>query len=885
MKNTLFLLLLCFSGTLFAQDTTKAVDGKPGHAADTALPARQKPAQARDSLKPARRRPGLFTERGKPERRKFDSTLFTNNTELTTSDYLINMEKIFQLLSSVPETTSSFIHLPEIEDQFDQEDSALAILKDRILTTDERALNIRNLQMYNTLLDALNSSTDTYANYLELYDKKLDNVKSRIGEMRKDTLMLRIFRDSALKDTFQSQLQELKGKWRQADSLVKLNEAEIDDLKARASANAITIDDLLYRVDSELKTLGNKIFGKERRYLWEPRSSGAPRNFSKDAFQRSVDSEKKLVKYYFVNSRSKRLWLLLTGLAFFYWIWFNFRSLRRLDRLKAIEGFRFRYINPLPWSGSLLFILSLAPLFDLHAPAIYIESIQFLLMLLLTIMFRKRLPRNLFYGWCIFILLFLFLPVTGILGLPVSLQRWAYIIQNSLSVALGLIFLFGSRLTGPGRLVRSAKSPGKPDTTGGGKPDTPESPGPAVTGDGNRNPDAASDIAYAASYNTDLAKMPGRPKVIVYAAILYVFFNLLAVVCNLAGRVTLSQIFGATSIYAFAQTVSLAVFVQLVVEAFLLQIQTSRVRKKYPEQFDSVSVSRSIRRFSTALAIILWLIVFTTNLNIFDALNDLLTALFTDPRQVGSLSFTLSGIALFLGIIWIANFLQRYITYFFGDTGDDAAIDDKGQRSKLLVTRLILLVGGFLVAVAASGLPIDKITVILGALGVGIGLGLQSIVNNFVSGIILIFDRPLRIGDTVEIGDKKGRVKEIGIRSSTLLTDEGAEVIIPNGDVLSHNIVNWTLSNNHVRVSLSFTIDKPAHPEDIEPDTIKEIIKANPNVLERREPEIILSSLSSKTIEIKVFFWSKDFGKTNLTAGDIRTSIYEHLDKKGITVL
>jgi small-conductance mechanosensitive channel len=78
-----------------------------------------------------------------------------------------------------------------------------------------------------------------------------------------------------------------------------------------------------------------------------------------------------------------------------------------------------------------------------------------------------------------------------------------------------------------------------------------------------------------------------------------------------------------------------------------------------------------------------------------------------------------------------------------------------------------------LLAVAASGLPIDKITVVLGALGVGIGLGLQSIVNNLVSGIILFFDRPLRIGDVVEIGDKKGRVKAIGIRSSTCLQQMG----------------------------------------------------------------------------------------------------------------
>jgi small-conductance mechanosensitive channel len=233
----------------------------------------------------------------------------------------------------------------------------------------------------------------------------------------------------------------------------------------------------------------------------------------------------------------------------------------------------------------------------------------------------------------------------------------------------------------------------------------------------------------------------------------------------------------------------------------------------------------------------------------------------------------------------VANFLQKYIAYFFGDTGDDASLDDSGQRSRLLITRLILLTVGFLLAVAASGLSIDRITVIIGALGVGIGLGLQSIVNNFVSGIILIFDRPLRIGDTVEVGDKKGRVKEIGIRSSTLLTEEGAEVIIPNGDVLSHNIVNWTLSNNHVRMSLSFNIDRPQHPEAIQPDAIKEIVRSNPHVYPTRPPEVLLNVLNSKSMEIKVLFWGNDITKTTLTSAEVRAAIYRHLDQQGINVV
>jgi small-conductance mechanosensitive channel len=764
-----------------------------------------------------------YKENYKRVRRKFDSSLFTTINLPTTSDFAEDLERTYQMLNKVPLVTEGFVHLQGIDDQLDDEDSALNILKDRMVQSD-RTFNVRNLQMFNTLLDALNGNEKGYAKYLNRYDTALDGVRRDIANLKKDTLMLQIFRDSALKDTFQVQLLALKQKWRQVDSLVVLNGVQINSLKSEASAHAITIQDLSYRVDQELKSVGSRAFGKERRYLWEPRSPGASNSWQ-SGLKKSLESEKQLAGYYFSNTRSKRVWLLFTGVVFFFWIWFNFRSLRRLDKLTAVEHFRFRFVNPHPIAGSLIFILTLAPLFDLHAPAIYIESIEFLLMIVLTCVFWKSLPRNLFYGWCIFLLLFLLLPGTRILGLPLSLQRWTTLIIDCMSCVFAFYFLFGKR------------------------------------------------------------KISGQPRLVRLAMGLYFLFNLLAVLCNLFGRVTLSQIFAATAVYSFAETACLAVFVKIVVEAFLLQIQTSRIRKHYPENFDLSAISRSISRFVITVAAVLWIIVFMTNLNLFDAMNDLLFDIFTTTRDVGSFSFTLGGLVLFLGIIWLANFLQRYIAYFFGDTGDDAALDDRGQRSRLLVTRLILLIGGFLLAVAASGLSVDRITVVLGALGVGVGLGLQNIVNNFVSGIILIFDRPVRIGDTVEVGDKKGRVKEISIRTSTLLTEEGAEVIIPNGDVLSNHIVNWTLSNNHVRLALSFNIEKPTDPEKIKPDAIKEIVKKNSNVLQIREPQIMLNALNSKTSELRVYFWINDVTKTQYTSGELRTSIYRLLDQQGITVL
>jgi potassium-dependent mechanosensitive channel len=445
-------------------------------------------------------------------------------------------------------------------------------------------------------------------------------------------------------------------------------------------------------------------------------------------------------------------------------------------------------------------------------------------MFTLTFLFRKKIPADLFSWWLLFMALFLLILFSRLFGLPYSLQRWWLLVLNGGSFVLASFLLLKFK------------------------------------------------------------KQYGSHRVIFLAARLYIFLNVLAFLCNLFGRVTLANIFSSTAIYSFVQMAGLVIFIQAVKETFLLQIQSSRLRKNYPDSFDDHLIAKGILKLAGFLALMIWLVVFTTNLNIYSGITEQLMKVLTTPRKLGSFSFTLRGVILFLVIIWTANFLQKYIAYFFGDTGDDAAFDNKGQRSRLLITRLMLLIAGFLLAVAASGLPIDKITVILGALGIGIGLGLQNIVNNFVSGIILIFDRPLRIGDTVEIGDKKGRVKEISVRSSTLLTPEGAEVIIPNGDILSHNIVNWTLSNNYKRIEVAFTIDKMIYSIDISKE-VADIIQGLPDTLPQKQPDILINNVTSQSTELKIFFWCKDIAKAEYARSEAYGAIYKFLEGKGVRIL
>jgi potassium-dependent mechanosensitive channel len=815
----LFIFFL-IKGNVAGQDSLRKKTTKQKLSSDTIRTAHRPGKGVGNMAAPDRKRIEYFHDTIRRERRKFDSTLFKRNNTVSTSDYAEDLGRVYQLLSKIPGVTGSFVKLQSIHEFMDQGDSTLDLLKDRMYQSD-RTFNIRNLQMFNTLLDELDKNTAYYSHYLRQYDTALTFIEKEIAALQKDTLMLQIFRDSSLRNIFGPQLHQLKDKWRQVDSLVAEHGKEINTLKSQVSAHAITIGELIYKVDLELKTGASAAFDKERHYLWE--SDMESDNYSKNNFNESFSNELQLAGIYFSFTGNRWFWLPVSGLIFFLWVWLNYRFLIRNNKLQVVEPFRLSFINPVPLTATLIFVLSLAPFFDLHAPSLYIETIELFQMIVLSVILWKKAGRHLFYGWCCFIFLFFLLFLSRIIALPLDSQRWLNFFIETAAFIFSLLFF-----------LRHKKR---------------------------------------------------TEKWISIAIILYITLNFLAVLTNLFGRVTLSQIFGYTAGYSFAQTISLAIFVKIMEEAYLLQIQTSRTRKDYATSFDYIKITKSVRQFSMMVAVPLWLIVFATNMNLFDMLNDFMVNFFTSTRQIGNFAFTIGGLVLFIGIIWLANFLQKYIAYFFGDIGDDSAFDDKGQRSKLMITRLILLISGFLLAIAASGLPVDRITVILGALSVGIGLGLQSIVNNFVSGIILIFDRPLRIGDTVELGDKKGRVKEIGIRTSTLLTEEGAEVIIPNGDVLSRNIINWTLSSNHIRQSLTFTLDKSDQVKNITTDAVKEIVLKNENVLTERMPEVILTNLNSKNIELKIYFWTKDFNKSDKAVENIKSAVYQYLESKSITVL
>jgi small-conductance mechanosensitive channel len=173
------------------------------------------------------------------------------------------------------------------------------------------------------------------------------------------------------------------------------------------------------------------------------------------------------------------------------------------------------------------------------------------------------------------------------------------------------------------------------------------------------------------------------------------------------------------------------------------------------------------------------------------------------------------------------------------------------------LTRYALFVVGFLLALVTLGLDLTHITVLVSAVGVGLGFGLQQVVANFVAGLLLLFERPLQVGDAVQIGELVGEVERIGLRASTLRTPEGAEVIVPNSRLVDHEITNWTLSDRKRRVDVEVSVAEHADPGPLLA-LLVDVARRDPRVVPEPEPEALVVRFAEDATEFQLRFWTED---------------------------
>ena len=284
------------------------------------------------------------------------------------------------------------------------------------------------------------------------------------------------------------------------------------------------------------------------------------------------------------------------------------------------------------------------------------------------------------------------------------------------------------------------------------------------------------------------------------------------------------------------------------------------------------------------LAVLLWatyvLEALLLRAPLFQDLREVLTATW----QAGSFKLCLGDLLAFAVTVWAAFLVSRLTRFVLEEEiypRVQLAPGDYYSISKMVNYAVLLL--GFLFGAAMLGFDLTHLTILVGAFGVGLGFGLQNIINNFVSGLILLFERPIKVGDIVQLGGNKGAVTRIGIRASILRLTIGAEIIVPNGSLLSETVTNWTLSDRLRRIDLAVPVAAPADTRRVM-ELLKAAAEAQPKITKKPPPQALLTGFSGDSLSFELRFWTDQLEDWSQIRSEVAVAARAALAQQSIAV-
>jgi len=281
-------------------------------------------------------------------------------------------------------------------------------------------------------------------------------------------------------------------------------------------------------------------------------------------------------------------------------------------------------------------------------------------------------------------------------------------------------------------------------------------------------------------------------------------------------------------------------------------------------------------RYASLVAGIYWAYLTLRWFEIFDSANALVRIILAAHLNVGAIQISLGDVIAFM--------LSRLIRFFLEEEAFPRMRLRRGVGNAIsTLLHYIVLLLGFVFALSAAGMDFTRVALFAGAFSVGIGFGLQSVVNNFVSGLILLFERPIQIGDMVEVGGLFGEVRRIGARSSTVRTFDGAEVIVPNATLITDPVTNWTLSDRRRRLDLEVGVAYGTDPEVVL-ELLEGIATAHEAVLDSPKPEALFLEFGDSSLNFRMRVWIPRFEEGFSIRSQLTVGINAALRDAGITI-
>jgi potassium-dependent mechanosensitive channel len=352
---------------------------------------------------------------------------------------------------------------------------------------------------------------------------------------------------------------------------------------------------------------------------------------------------------------------------------------------------------------------------------------------------------------------------------------------------------------------------------------------------------------------------------------IYGNFNLSKILISI-GLITI--IIGYITVYTF----------QLISDVFNFSnqiIETDNLKKTN----NLVQENHKITKPAYLFFFISWVILINRNSYSFENYIKPFVSAFSEEQKMGSFTYSYQSILLFFLIIITSVMIAKIVSFLASDNSVINTTQETKPKSGswILLVRIAIISIGIIFAFAKAGIPTDRLTVIIGALGVGIGFGLQGLVNNLISGLIIAFEKPVNLDDIIEIGGQVGTMKSIGIRSSVVTTWDGSDIIIPNGDLLSQHMTNWTMGSTKRRYDIEVGV---AYGTDLKlaKSLIHEVIDKQSLILKNPEPVIWATQFGESSINFIIKYWVPHFNYGYDVKSDLIMAIDEIFKLNNIVI-
>jgi potassium-dependent mechanosensitive channel len=369
------------------------------------------------------------------------------------------------------------------------------------------------------------------------------------------------------------------------------------------------------------------------------------------------------------------------------------------------------------------------------------------------------------------------------------------------------------------------------------------------------------------------------------AAVVILVFIALSVgfVAGILGYLSLARILASEIIAGGAMAAGLYAFVRIFIGIIAFRLRGWPLRSLNMVAHHRKLIERRAHRLTILAACLVFLNRLLDYTGLLGPTLSWLKTILALKFERGSVSISVEDILAFILTVWASYLLSAFLRFILQEDVYPRVGVQKGMAyaTSSLINYIILALG-FVVGLGVIGVSLTRMTILAGAFGVGIGFGLQSIVNNFVSGLILLFERPLHVGDIIEMDGLNGEVRRIGMRASTVRTWHGADIVVPNADLVTKQVTNWTLGDKLRRIDLPVGVNYGADPEEVI-QIFKKVAKAHPDVLQSPEPSALFTGYGDSSINFELRAWTDRFNDWQRIRSDLATAVYHAGHEAGLS--